>query len=807
MDRHVISVQADSSLAGMIDTLKDRQAAHVVVLRGERPVGMFTERDLIRILRHGADRSRPVGDSMSTPAITVPASLGLKSGYVQLCLSRLRHLIVTDEAAGVAGVAAECDFIAPLATELRKGVTRLDGLVEPDVPTLAPTTPIKDAVDRMVREKRGCVVAAEAGRPVGLFTDHQAPLALARQEREGTLTLADAMRGDMTPIAPGAEVAAVIDQLAVNRLGYLPVVDDRGAVSGVISQSRLLERVRTDIQAEVAARQLAEDKLRRAEARLKATLELTPTVAVQWFDAGGRIQYWNHASELTYGWAAAEVLNKTLDQLILSAEEAARFTEVLREVARTGKAIGPMQCLARDRHGRQRWIESTAFPIPGDDSGTLVACMGIDVTEREQAGTQLRQLATAVEQSPESIVITSLAGDIEYVNEAFVTVTGYSRGEVIGRNPRILHSGRTPRQTFIDLWGSLGRGEVWSGEFCNRRKDGSDYVERAIIGPIRRPDGRVSHYVAVKSDITEAKSQEETLRRASMYVRSLIEASLDPLVTIDSRGRITDVNQATETVTGRGRAELIGSDFCDYFTEPERARVGYQRVFSQGSVTDYPLAIRHVDGGITEVLYNASVYRNQRGKVEGVFAAARDVTELKRMEAELRELATTDYLTNLANRRHYMACLSEQLTLLRRNVTTTTSVLMLDVDHFKRVNDSYGHSVGDLLLRHIAGLLREGRRNIDVVGRIGGEEFSVLLPGTDLAGARTMAERLRQAIETTPLQHGGQIVPVTVSIGISLMSAADNTPDCVLIRADQALYLAKERGRNRVVTAPPAGAA
>lgn len=132
--------------------------------------------------------------------------------------------------------------------------------------------------------------------------------------------------------------------------------------------------------------------------------------------------------------------------------------------------------------------------------------------------------------------------------------------------------------------------------------------------------------------VTVAKEEQ-----ASQYARSLIEASLDPLVTISPEGKVTDVNEATVKVTGVLREKLIGTDFSNYFTEPEKAREGYQQTFAKGFVTDYPLTIRHVDGRLTHVLYNASVYRDARGNVLGVFAAARDITALKKAEAELAE--------------------------------------------------------------------------------------------------------------------------------------------------------------------------
>ena len=136
-------------------------------------------------------------------------------------------------------------------------------------------------------------------------------------------------------------------------------------------------------------------------------------------------------------------------------------------------------------------------------------------------------------------------------------------------------------------------------------------------------------------NIFERNKLEEEMRKTSLYARNLIEASLDPLVTISVNGKITDVNNATVKVTGVSRELLIDSDFADYFTEPDKARAGYKLVFSQGIVKDYPLTLRNVQGLTTDVLYNASVYKNEAGEVQGVFASARDITESKRLEKEL----------------------------------------------------------------------------------------------------------------------------------------------------------------------------
>ncbi len=176
----------------------------------------------------------------------------------------------------------------------------------------------------------------------------------------------------------------------------------------------------------------------------------------------------------------------------------------------------------------------------------------------------------------------------------------------------------------------FAKGSVTDYPLTIRHKDGqlTDVLYNASV--YKDTAGNVLGVFAAARDVTAQ-------RQSAQYARSLIESSLDPLVTISTAGKITDVNEATIKVTGIAREKLIGTDFCDYFTEPDKAREGYLQVFAKGSVTDYPLTIRHKDGQLTDVLYNASVYKDTAGNVLGVFAAARDVTARKRVEEELAE--------------------------------------------------------------------------------------------------------------------------------------------------------------------------
>ncbi len=182
------------------------------------------------------------------------------------------------------------------------------------------------------------------------------------------------------------------------------------------------------------------------------------------------------------------------------------------------------------------------------------------------------------------------------------------------------------------------------------RKDGSRFPAVVSVTALRDDQSKIIGYLLIGTDNTARKQADDKLRTASQYARSLIEASLDPLVTISPEGKITDVNAGSVKVTGVPREKLIGTDFSNYFTEPEKAREGYQQVFAKGFVTDYPLTIRHEDGRLTDVLYNASVYKDVQGNVLGVFAAARDITA--RMQAEkalLKAGALQNAIFNSAN--------------------------------------------------------------------------------------------------------------------------------------------------------------
>ena len=284
-------------------------------------------------------------------------------------------------------------------------------------------------------------------------------------------------------------------------------------------------------------------------------------------------------------------------------------------------------------------IEAYDFPFADINGSPMILEMDIDVTEQRKAEDKIRSLANIVESSEDAILTKNLDGTITSWNKGADNVYGYMAEEVLGKNISILEPDDLKGET-KQLIEMIKQGKtIKHYEVLRLTKDGTKINVSITLSPVFGISGELVAISTIARDVTEHKNAEEKIRLANLYNRSLIEASLDPLVTIGYDGKITDVNEATEQVTGYLRNELIGTDFINYFTDHEKAKKGYEEVFEEGLVSDYALEIKHRDGSITPVLYNASVYQDESGEIIGIFAAARDITEHKRMEAELESIA------------------------------------------------------------------------------------------------------------------------------------------------------------------------
>ena len=215
-----------------------------------------------------------------------------------------------------------------------------------------------------------------------------------------------------------------------------------------------------------------------------------------------------------------------------------------------------------------------------------------------------------------------------------------------------------------------------------------------------------------------------------------------------------------------------------------------------GEVDDYDAELKTADRKVFPALVSAKPMDFEG--TPSVFLSFNDITKRKQMETQLIRMATIDALTGISNRKNFFDIGEREIRLAAR-YEKPISVLMIDIDYFKQFNDAFGHDLGDQVLTRLGGVLVETLRDTDIFGRIGGEEFAAVLPETDLNGALEVAERLRSNVETHTLEHEGETLTITISIGVSQFNPKDGTLPATLKRADIAMYEAKHAGRNRVI--------
>jgi PAS domain S-box-containing protein len=380
---------------------------------------------------------------------------------------------------------------------------------------------------------------------------------------------------------------------------------------------------------DISDRKRMEEALRESEAKYRSVFENSlDGIVIGQIPPPFRLFLANSAMEKILGYTPDELTSLSPEETegLVHPEDRTVFLDRIRDRLQGKTALNRFEFRMIRKNGEVRWLEGLATRVEYEGQPALqTAC--IDITERKHVDEYRFRLAAIVDSSDDAIIGKTLGGAITSWNHGAERLYGYSAEEAKGKSISFLAPPDRPDE-LAKILEKVKRGErVQHYETEHIRKDGKVIAVSLVVSPVRDSTGGIVGASTIARDITERKRMEEEVRAASLYTRSLIEASLDPLVTISAEGKITDVNKATELVTEVSRDRLIGSDFSAYFTDPEKAREGYEKVFSKGFVKDFPLAIRSKSGRVTDIRYNATVYRDNVGEVRGVFAAARDITE------------------------------------------------------------------------------------------------------------------------------------------------------------------------------------
>ena len=462
--------------------------------------------------------------------------------------------------------------------------------------------------------------------------------------------------------------------------------------------------------------------------------------------------------------------------------------------------------------GRLVWVRLSGQAIsPGNpDAGSIWVLE--DITERRAADEAVRvareRLQLAVRGANLVIVDSVLLEDRVECDEGWDMLTGGDPDQRPGTVDQLIagvHPDDLGKVSAALAEHLAGRTAVFEAEVRIRHVQGH-WIWLQARGMVTRRDaaGRAERVTGVAMDISERKAAEARIARLSQWNELLLNSAGEGIMGVDRVGRCTFVNPAACEMVGYAREEILGSDSHALFH------------YSRADGSDYPAAdcpvYQTLADGIRRESEEVFFRKNRRpfpvhmtvtpmheaGSVVGAEVVFQDVAERKAMEGELLRLATTDSLTGIANRRHFREQMQLEMARVKR-FEQPAALLMLDLDHFKLINDTYGHAVGDAVLEHFARVVGLRLRTTDLFGRLGGEEFAILLLGSGLDAAVAFADRLRMVVAEAPAMTRSGAIPYTVSIGVADVTGRDELPDSVLARADDALYRAKAAGRNRVV--------
>jgi diguanylate cyclase (GGDEF)-like protein/PAS domain S-box-containing protein len=509
-------------------------------------------------------------------------------------------------------------------------------------------------------------------------------------------------------------------------------------------------------------------------------------------DLEGAVTGWNRAAERLYGWRADEITGRSIDLVV--PEDRRDEVAMIRAAIRRGERVAPIETERLTKTGTRLRVRVHESPIL-DREGRLVGASTLthDIGEhhrmREALAASEARYRALVDTVSEFVIVTDGDGLADEAQPSWSAFTGQDIGASTESGRRAaVHP--DDRAAFDASWSAGVKSKRAFVVSCRIRNSSGEYryCEGNVV-PLRDDHGRVLEWVAAVADVHERHEVQERQRTSAERFQRFVDSNILPIC-YGEEDHILDGNRAFLDLLGIQRRDLERGHPLSDLLSPKQSHEGMD-VFHGGDAAEYEFT--RADGTSGYVLVAGVSLEPEPGWI----AVAVDLTERRTAEDDARRLSLHDPLTGLPNRRLLLDRIDRALA---RDAAPdeVVGVLFCDLDHFKQVNDEYGHAVGDQLLHDVADRLAEQGRGGDTVARVGGDEFVIVLEGlTGPGDATRIAERMRASLEH-PIHAGGQDLRVTCSIGVAVASGHTRDVDALLERADAAMYRAKQRGRNRV---------
>ncbi len=812
--RSVTSLPAHSSLMQALNLMQAQRASCVVIVEEEKPVGIVTERDVVRFYAREPERvSVTLAEVMTAPVQTIPSDATINEAAEQMLAKRLRHLAVVDGAGKMVGLVSEHDLTQTMASGLLDEKFEVDEIflrtfidTIPDLVWLKNVEGVYLACNRRFELLVGAKEAEIVGKTDYDFVDKQMADSFREHDRK-------AMAADKSSINEEWVTFAADGYRGLFETIKTPMRDSQGQLIGVLGVARdITRRKQTALQLD-DYRQRLEGLVVEESTKFRALVEqsLVGIYIIQ----DGVFRYANPGLLSMFGYSHAEELVDVVraNQLVIPEDRALVEENIRRRVEgeldstrysfTAYKRDGSLMIV--DAHGRR--IEYQGRPAI---IGTLV-----DITEMRRSKDDLRRLVeeqsgklrqseellrTLIEAIPDAIQFKDGEGRWMEFNQSARQVFGLTELDCRGKTDRELAEMADPDYRTAMLRCHETDERAWRADGVTRVAeiipvpDGRELHFDVIKKPLFFTEGRRKGLVIIGRDITELKQAEAGLR----VTASVFDNSQEAIVITNADNIIVDVNPAFTQITGYDRDEVLGRNprMLSSGRQDEAFYAGMWAALKHDKAWRGEIWNRRKNGEIYAELLSISVICDDAGRVQRYVAVFSDITYFKEHEAELSHVANYDALTGIPNRRLLADRLAQAIAYAQRN-GKLLAICYIDLDGFKVVNDRYGHETGDLLLVDITFRLQEVLRAGDTLARLGGDEFVVLF--NDLAQETECYQVLDRIMQTiaAPMQIDGNLVAVSASIGVTFYPADDEDGDTLLRHADQAMYTAKQSGKNR----------
>lgn len=817
MTTPVLTVPPTTSINDAMSLMVKHHLSSIIIVENETAIGIFTEHDVLGLNDQKINlKTTPISSVMSSPLCLADETTDFSEGYRTIAEKKIRHLGVSDASGHITGIVSESDFVLNLSNDFLVGFKNLASVMSHEIVSIPFDQQVSDALDVLKLNRSSYVVITEGQKPLGILTERDIIRLRLNDPNYTQRRLTDVMSQPLITLPPETLLPEALKTMEERSIRRLVVVDSNSDLVGILGfhevVSRVFESHLEDLMLVLECYERehhanhptlhptiqANQELSDTKQRLNTILNTLP-YGIHECDSNGVITYCNRAYSDLLGSNRESIIGQPAWDLSSQEDERQNLKDTLRNILDNQPAPIPYST-THIRTDGSKVILAVVWNYLRRADGQIDRLIFIvsDITRQSKVEQNLLNRQLELEQIFKALPVALVYADkqrrITKVNPAFTTIFGYRPDEVINKKTSILYASyeeflEQGRQRFSAQ--AHPTNEAYEIEY--RRKNGDVFISRTVGTPVRDSKGEVVGMLGLVEDITNEKKATEYKQLAS----TIIENTSEGIFVTDPSGSIVEVNQAFQNITGYSKEEIIGAN-------PRVLKSGHhdfnfyqnlwQSIQNQGHWKG-EVWNRRKDGSIYPEWQQINAVRDGNGELTHYISIFSDITSRKQSKEALERLTHYDALTSLPNRLLLLARIDQAIQASKYS-GAPLCLICLDIDHFKNVNDSLGHTMGDKALMHVANLLQASIGPTDCVARTGGDEFIILVENMqhpELADIR--AQSLLDAFKAPIVIDQNEIL-LSASIGVCV-SPQDGCEKYLLLRnVDSAMYQAKKEGRN-----------